>query len=302
MTEAQEKISSIISRVIELRPMLSETIEKLRNEIAIEEAHYAGRFKYSETYWQLVMYSDALIKLRVLTERNFTYIESFSLLAVTRYLVELSIWIRLLSQDKRYGLLYYRMLIKDSQDYWEHQINQLQREITLLKRFESKEKSEIQQALSHDPNLEALRAILDNIDQEAAELFSVYEDDAQKNGYGFQAFLIEQKALPHARAALNEANAEMKEFDISLAGFIEDIRPQGPWKWEEMAKRSDMKDEYDFIYSYTSRMLHAKPFNLTTDQKSLEDIEVYLFLRYCLVKIVEALQLVRGQLHTSTLH
>ena len=41
-----------------------------------------------------------------------------------------------------------------------------------------------------------------------------------------------------------------------------------------------MASEYDFIYSYTSRLLHATPASLTTNQKSLEAEEVFLFRRY----------------------
>ncbi len=54
-----------------------------------------------------------------------------------------------------------------------------------------------------------------------------------------------------------------------------------------------MEHEYDFIYSYTSRLLHATPASLTTDQKNLEPREVLVFLRYVHVRLLEIIDMAR---------
>ena len=46
---------------------------------------------------------------------------------------------------------------------------------------------------------------------------------------------------------------------------------------------------FDFIYSYTSRLLHATPPSITTDQRNLDLSEVDMFLRYVKVRINDLL-------------
>ena len=49
--------------------------------------------------------------------------------------------------------------------------------------------------------------------------------------------------------------------------------------------------EYDFIYRFSSKLLHATPASITTDQKNLEMSELALFLKYIYVKIDDVLEL-----------
>jgi len=46
-------------------------------------------------------YGDALIRLRQLTDNNFQFIETLGLLAVARYVFELSVWLLLFDKDPR---------------------------------------------------------------------------------------------------------------------------------------------------------------------------------------------------------
>jgi hypothetical protein len=54
-----------------------------------------------------------------------------------------------------------------------------------------------------------------------------------------------------------------------------------------------MADEYAFIYSYTSRLLHATPSSITTRMQNLDDGEVVTFLRYLSVRIGDVLDMAR---------
>lgn len=62
-----------------------------------------------------------------------------------------------------------------------------------------------------------------------------------------------------------------------------------------MAETARIKDEHDYIYSYASRLVHATPVSITTDQKNLELDEVCIFLRYIKVKLLEIIDLARLQ-------
>ena len=60
-----------------------------------------------------------------------------------------------------------------------------------------------------------------------------------------------------------------------------------------MAKKVDLGDEYEYIYSYTSKLLHATPSSITTNQKNLELSEINIFLKYVRVKINDILSLAK---------
>ena len=60
-----------------------------------------------------------------------------------------------------------------------------------------------------------------------------------------------------------------------------------------MAETVDLLAEYEFIYSFTSKLLHATPVSITTDQKNLEPEEIIMFLKYIDVKITDILDLAR---------
>jgi len=309
MKDVSEKIASLVLKIKALQPEFEQLSNSYRIKIREEESRSPAGPIYSGRYWRFVAYCDALVRIRILTERNFLFLETFGLLSMTRYLLELTVWMKLLEQDERYGLLYNRMLLVDNQSYYQRLVEQLQREIAFLNRCDSMEKAK-REALtqSTDQNesdreniSSAWKAIGEEVDEIAANQFSMYSDDAVTNGYSFQAYLVEKKAMPVAQEGLDEAEVALAQFDQNGMAALSEIRPK-KWNWSEMSTKVGMADEYEFIYSYTSRMLHATPISLTTDQKSLEDVEVYVMLRYCAVKMNEVFTVARRHLNVSTLH
>lgn len=291
MTVNQKKIAEIIDRIKALEPGISRSVGEFRSKIsAFEASHSEDVSLFPGSYWKHVAYVDALVKLRIFIEQNFSVIETLGVLSLTRYIFELAVWIRLMKSDDRYGLLYYRILLKEMQEYYEKLARQCEREVALLERLEAKERNhsaKVRQAARNVAETnDALWKASNDIDEEAAELFSIYADDAKRNGYGFQAHLIEKQALPNSRDAAAEAARCLQLFDSGNKTDISYLRKE-KWRWDAMATKAGMSDEYEFIYSYTSRLLHAKPSSLTTDQKSLEETEMYIFLRYCFVKMLE---------------
>jgi hypothetical protein len=124
------------------------------------------------------------------------------------------------------------------------------------------------------------------VDIEASKKFSIYIDDAKINGYGFQAHLIKTKIIPQVEQAISEIQNKLEEFKKKVDKKIFDIIPRR-WNWKDMAEKVNKEEEYDYIYTYTSKLLHATPASLTTNQKNLELQEVYIFLRYINVTLNE---------------
>lgn len=119
----------------------------------------------------------------------------------------------------------------------------------------------------------------DLIDKKLALNFTIYSDEIEQNGYNFQAHLIETQALPRALDYAERNRDSLAKFDERWGVTIKELKLK-EWNWKARAAYVDMTSEYNFIYSYTSRLLHATPASLSTNQKSLEDNEVLMFLRY----------------------
>ena len=71
------------------------------------------------------------------------------------------------------------------------------------------------------------------------------------------------------------------------------IKQEKDWNWKEQATAIGMSDQYEFIYSFTSRLLHATPVSLTTNQKLLEPEEMRIFLEYIYVSLLDILRLAK---------
>jgi hypothetical protein len=136
------------------------------------------------------------------------------------------------------------------------------------------------------------KTISDSIDEEAARHFSIYAEQAKVNGYGFQAHLIEQKVVPQIESSLADIDSEEAAFNAQLLQEVRDIVPNR-WQWRQMAQKVDLVHEYVFIYTFCSKLLHATPASITTDQKNLELNEIALFLKYINVKLTDIIELTR---------
>lgn len=290
--------------------MLVETIKKQRATVDAEArrlrspAIIASFDKRDPQSWCLAVMGDSLVRVRLLLEQNFHYIETMGVIAVSRYLFELSVWLNLFERDERYGLVYYGQLLETQQKYYSAYQTQLQREVEMLRKFEKKEQEGQRAVIEEDDEqidqtalVSRLKSVGQMIDAEAARKFSIYANQAKWNGYGFQAHLVEKKAMPSVKEARDSLSTEQAEFDLNVLPLIKDLVLQDGkkrhWKWNKMAEIVDLLAEYEFIYAFTSKLLHATPVSITTDQKNLELDEMLMFLRYIDVKISDMLDLAR---------
>src|SRR5205807_2597881 len=122
---------------------------------------------------------------RLFIEQNFTFVDTFALIAVARYIFELSVWLNLFKLDARYGLVYFHQLILTQQRSREDMKAQLEREILLLNSFENLEKEAHSKAIEQIKGLpegnprraafaETLKSLSEAIDLDAAKHFSIY--------------------------------------------------------------------------------------------------------------------------------
>ncbi len=288
----KHNVEQLIHSICARRSSLDALAQRLRTPEIL-----AAFNKSDHNSWCLSVAGDSLVRLRIFTEQNFNFVETMGIIAVARYIFELSVWLQLFKLDPRYGLVYFNQLLDTQQHYFRSVRAQLAREVSLLKAFGGREKEAREQALKKvsDPSsrddqkqalLSTVNSLSDEIDAEASRRFSIYAKDAQINGYEFQAYLVETKAVPKVEHALVDIELERKWFEATIPQDVKDLIPRH-WQWRRMAEMVGLTDEYDYIYSFTSKLLHATPASITTDQKNLEGTELEVFLKYIDVKIAD---------------
>jgi hypothetical protein len=290
-TEAETAgIGSLLAEIKGLHDQVNQSVSDLRRNLdGLEKASTPEALLRRADYWQVVIAYDSCVRLRLIIENNFHVIETLALLATTRYIFELSIW-----------LVYYGKLLEKEREHCDGMIRQLQREIELLERFDERDRKSIlgvaeklkdrTSTLDGDSIQQLVRDSRSEVDREAARTFSLYADQAKRLGFGYTAHLVRIQALKKAEERHAQAVAALLEFRGWCAPeslILFDRR----WKWDREAKAASMEGAYDFLYSYTSRLLHATPASVTTDVKNLEPDEIRILLRYIHGALLDALDL-----------
>lgn len=303
-------IEQLVTGIRGLRKPIQSLADRLRLALRDLEPTLA-KFSLSPRYWTLVAHTDGLVRVRLFTEQNFNYIESLGLLSVTRYLFELVLWFKLMEQDERYGLVYYHELLEKQRRYYTDYRDHLTREILLLKAFGDEEQRLMTDRLEKAGSIpkpavgtegmrHAFADVSKYIDDKVARAFTLYGEQARTNGYGLQADLVERKVLPDINESVNVVDAECRKLNKALPADVRALVPER-WNWRALASKVGMVDEYDFIYTYTSRLLHATPASLTTDKKNLEPDEVRVFLHYCHVRMLDVIDMAAARLRETSL-
>lgn len=249
-------------------------------------------------FWSNQAFVDALTRIQVLLTDGFTPSNSMQLLASTRYVFEATVWLRAISADERFGHVYSAQIIKDQIQYYKNMKAHLEQEAEAFKKFDELESRLQDERLKQAQTIgdEQLRArrmattldeVSEEVDAVAARTFSIYGYDATFNGYSYQAHLISEKALPvfdGRLAALAEIDSVFEK-TAAAEDVVALLGPKRRWVWKDRAVAVSMSAEYNFIYSYTSRLLHATPSSMTTRMQSLDEGEVMGFLRYLIVRV-----------------
>jgi hypothetical protein len=245
------------------------------------------------------------IKLRLVLENNFHFVETLSLLATVRYIFEALVWLRVLRKDERYGLVAYYQLAVTSVHQAKEQKRKMQDEIQFYERLAAEENRMMDEAMKSERTVEKwgdkLRFIADEVDRRSRREFNVYADQAKLNGYAFQAFLLREKGLPQVEKRIEIVTKEQADLERRLPPNVRSLTKQR-WNWKEQAKGVGMERQYDFLYSNTSRMLHATPYSFAVNQKNLEFVEVDIFLEYVYVSLLDVLEAVETDMGTTQAH
>lgn len=258
--------------------------------------------EYSPLVWIMEAQIGILDKLAGLFAREGDY-ETFDLLASARNLFENLVWLRLFNKDYQYGLVFYEQLLKQRKQYIESLIAKVSGEVELFDEYDKLEnenfestvlrkigegtvdKDEIQNAY------DVHRAVVDDLDKRVRRAFALYAADAQFNGYGYQNHILRETVIPSHRSALAEVQERLDRYLAVKSTLLSAAmlpRTSQRWNWRERAIEVGMCDQYQFLYSYTSKLLHSTPMNLITE-KALLPSEAVMILDYAFVTIHDLL-------------
>ena len=229
--------------------------------------------------WVRVANKEAISKLQILIENNFRYIETVDLLATTRYVFECLVWLKLLNSNADYGVVFYYKTIKDQISHQKQLREKYLTEATYFEDSANEETARLAQTMKmlatedadEDTFAKAVAKVQSELDDKARRNFSTYWHDARTNGYGFQAHLIRTKAVLSLDESLSELECERQRALSTLTSRQEDMI-KARWNWKNKASDVGMLAAYEFIYSFTSRLLHATPSSMFTNQKNLEAV------------------------------
>jgi hypothetical protein len=140
--KTQREMAALLSEITGLHPVIEDMRSKMRRRIEDQEkARTRQELNRSGEYWTLVAYADALTRIRLIIEQNFHFIETLGVLAVTRYMFELLVWLRVLRHDERYGLAYFFQVIEKQIKYYEDYAGKIKREIVFLEQLGTEERT-----------------------------------------------------------------------------------------------------------------------------------------------------------------
>src|ERR1039458_3365378 len=112
-----ERLLPLLNEIREQAAPIEFSTSRLRSVLEKMNASSVVSQKSGE-YWKAVVFADSLVRVRLFIEQNFNYIETMGVLAVSRYMFELTVWLKRLQQDARYGLVYHYQLLEKKRGFY----------------------------------------------------------------------------------------------------------------------------------------------------------------------------------------
>ncbi|WP_158669429.1 hypothetical protein [Bradyrhizobium guangdongense] len=299
---------TVHSLILEFRSEIHDRIPALRASVEGKRANLANLLPASEQrnhsalWWILSAHAGTLDKLGLFLRREGSY-ESLELLAIARNIFENLVWLKLMSSNEQFGIVFYAQFLRNQMESGQALVQKTEDEAALFEHFDSLDSDILEKlgpmsgALSDEDIRRAFDAQemqSDALDKLIRREFCLYAGQATQNGYGYQAWLIREKAIPSHQAKLLELESLQQRLSGVLATLL-DARhvglATGRWNWSERARDVRMDAQYRFLYSFTSKLLHAIPLNIITD-KELSDLESTMILDYIVISAVDLLEII----------
>lgn len=256
---------------------------------------------HSQNIWILRAQIGTLDKLQVLFAHEGDY-RTFELLGIARNLFENLVWLRLFGRDPRYGIVFYRQLLDQQAQNTRQMIAKVKAEIELFDDYDTQDSAAFDEtvirAALESRGIEAVREAeaahrlrTAELDMRVRRAFTLYGAAAAFNSYAYQAHLMREQVIPKHEADLASIEVHRDQLAPELLALLGQSLlniSNAKWNWRGRALDVGMGPQYDFLYTFTSKLLHATPLNLITD-KMLSGSEALTMLEYAFVAIEDLL-------------
>jgi len=135
-----EQISVVLQTIASHHPGYKAIIEELRAQKDKIDSDLTDEEVFcSVDYWMSIAFFNSSIRVRLLIENNFRHVETLGLLAVCRYLLELTIWLELMRKDATYALDYLLDLTEKSRLHRADTRKMMQLEVRFFRDIQERE-------------------------------------------------------------------------------------------------------------------------------------------------------------------
>lgn len=258
-TPTKSQVLAVIESIKALEPRLEQLGAVARTRV---RALASTRTEPQEIErWCHQINHDSITRVRNLIENNFHAIETLALLSLARYMFELNVQLKQIDQDATFALVYARRVMEQQVEFYDRLADQLKAEADLYLK------------------LGKARATRDELLAAIADRTCLYQDELERMHILQVAMVVDTQARKHALEQSQLNKASLAEFDTKWSVRLKDPK-YSQRKWDKRANSVGMQEDYAFIYSYTSRLMHATPASISTAQQVLQDSEFLLFMRY----------------------
>jgi hypothetical protein len=301
-------VESAFEEIQGLQKLISECVTQLsfKMEILLHKFPELEQALLSRDYWTLNSHLGSLSKIRHILDAEVTPSSSISLLASARHIFEIKVWLWLIFSNPDYALLFYRQALVNRIEHNKAALAKFRWEVEFFQELAKEEKengeriaasvNSIDDVSVAENYIKEFHRLNAQLDDKARRKFCLYAKMARTNGYSYQAHLVQTHTIPEYEGRGEKSGAELQVLDAFIAAepstFLGD-EAKKRWNWKDRALQTGMGMEYDFLYSYTSKLLHATPMSIVT-QPELSNSERLIFLEYIYISIRDIVDLVEG--------
>jgi len=262
---------------------IESVIKKLKSALkeAEEQRDFILNDDSGKTDIRYKISSSILNKLIVLTENmlsdNGEFVRDFSSL---RYTLEALITVKLFEKDEKHMLVTYYSLFNKQIELMEKIINRLKNEMNLYEKLAVKEDC-LEESISSSEISRPFEEIKNLIDDELHSEITIFSENIETNGYSHHKSHLETKILPLYEERINYLNKQRDERANELLSnslfkkhfpniknaneIFESIKSESKHKsWKEKAKETLLIEEYEYIYNFTSAIIHCDSYSFVT--------------------------------------
>jgi len=204
-----------------------------------------------------------------------------SSIASLRYILEALIQTELLYKESDYFEKIYHSVLKHKINKTQTYLEKVKSDCLILEAYEKKEdiiKEKYKKGMDeHQINdlMQQEDQIYDDLDYE----LTISLDASEFNSLGVQKMMLEQNVIPSLEKGIEEMKKELDDLSKALAIDLEfnrkfQIRGQSTRvpkvlkdsrSWSKKASDAGLENEYQFVYGYTSSLLHCTSFSILTN-------------------------------------